>query len=173
MSSRLSEPNTSFDTRLPGISQQRPHCRLCLHLHWERPRRNLPPNLRRHPARAQKVRDLMPHLPFNWGMSYCAKQELSRRTSKKRHFPAAGTCRPPQATLFYPACRGASIVSWPLANEGSQLLLLLFADLCCLCASFMRCKGRNRLSLFTIITPRQLGGVDTESIVFGEIWRSP
>ncbi|CAM9346173.1 unnamed protein product, partial [Ectocarpus fasciculatus] len=29
---------------------------LCLHLHWARPRRNLPHNLRRHPARAQKAR---------------------------------------------------------------------------------------------------------------------
>ncbi|CAN0182249.1 unnamed protein product, partial [Ectocarpus fasciculatus] len=64
----------SFNIRLPGISRQRPHLHPPLHLHWARPRRNLPHNLRRHPARAQqrprlrlRLHWVRPrrHLPYN------------------------------------------------------------------------------------------------------------
>ncbi|CAM9651781.1 unnamed protein product [Ectocarpus sp. 8 AP-2014] len=50
------------------MSRQRPHFRLRLHLHWARPRRNLPLNLRRHLARAHERRrpHLRPRLHLHW-----------------------------------------------------------------------------------------------------------
>ncbi|CAM9756982.1 unnamed protein product [Ectocarpus sp. 8 AP-2014] len=48
------------------MSRQRPHFRLRLHLHWARPRRNLPLNLRRYLARAQERPHLRPRLHLHW-----------------------------------------------------------------------------------------------------------